>query len=171
MPALVQIMAWRRSGDKPLSGPMVVSLMTHICDTRPQWVNDGLHEFMCPWWNPTWLYMTHSSISWYGCQNSVSKSWYIIVYLQRKMWIFPLHYNNINKIKTGQSSSRLCMALSVSVFLYLSAGIILCMRPANERWRYSVTSSLIGWAHSQNDPCVRAISPHHLLYLEKATLF
>ena len=27
------------------------------------------------------------------------------------------------------------------------AGIILCMRPANERRRYNVTSSLIGWAH------------------------
>ena len=35
-PALVQIMAWRRSGDKPLSEPMMVSLLTHICVTRPQ---------------------------------------------------------------------------------------------------------------------------------------
>ena len=31
-------------------------------------------------------------------------------------------------------------------------GIILCMRLANERRRYNVTSSLIGWAHTQNDP-------------------
>ena len=38
-PALVQIMAWRRSGDKPLFEPMMVSLLTHICVTRPQWVN------------------------------------------------------------------------------------------------------------------------------------
>ena len=37
-PALVQIMAWRRSGDKPLSEPMMVSLLTHICITRRQWV-------------------------------------------------------------------------------------------------------------------------------------
>ena len=36
-PALVQIMAWRRTGDKPLSEPMMVSLPTHICVTRPQW--------------------------------------------------------------------------------------------------------------------------------------
>ena len=36
--ALVQIMAWRRSGDKPLSEPMVTSSLTHICVTRPQWV-------------------------------------------------------------------------------------------------------------------------------------
>ena len=39
-PALIQIMAWRRSGDKPLSEPMMVSLLTHICVTRPQWVKD-----------------------------------------------------------------------------------------------------------------------------------
>ena len=38
-PALVQIMAWRRSGDKPLSEPMMVSLLTHICVIRPQWVD------------------------------------------------------------------------------------------------------------------------------------
>ena len=39
IPALVQIMAWRRPGDKPLPEPIVVSLTTHICVTRPQWVN------------------------------------------------------------------------------------------------------------------------------------
>ena len=41
VPALVQIMAWRRPGDKPLSEPMMVSLLTHICVTRPQWVNNN----------------------------------------------------------------------------------------------------------------------------------
>ena len=30
IPALVQIMAWRRPGDKPLSEPMLVILLTHI---------------------------------------------------------------------------------------------------------------------------------------------
>ena len=49
IPALVQIMAWRRPGDKPLSQPMMVRLPTHICVTQPQWVNtlrprqDGHH--------------------------------------------------------------------------------------------------------------------------------
>ena len=41
IPALVQIMAWRRPGDKPLSEAMLVRLATHICVTRPQWVNAG----------------------------------------------------------------------------------------------------------------------------------
>ena len=38
-PALVQIMAWRRPGDKPLSEPRMESLLTHIWVTRLQWVN------------------------------------------------------------------------------------------------------------------------------------
>ena len=38
MPALVQIMAWCRQCNKPLSEPMMVNLLTHICVTRPQWV-------------------------------------------------------------------------------------------------------------------------------------
>ena len=41
IPALVQIMARRRPGDKPLSKPMMFNLLTHICVTRPQWVNEG----------------------------------------------------------------------------------------------------------------------------------
>ena len=36
IPSLVQIMAWRRPGDKPLSEPMMARLPTHICVTRPQ---------------------------------------------------------------------------------------------------------------------------------------
>ena len=45
IPALVQIMAWHRLGDKPLSEPMMVSLPTHICVTRPQWVNKNNSQF------------------------------------------------------------------------------------------------------------------------------
>ena len=39
IPAVVQITAWRRPSDQPLSEPMMLSLLTHICVTRPQWVN------------------------------------------------------------------------------------------------------------------------------------
>ena len=69
---LVQIMAWHRLGDKPLSEPMMVSLPTHICFTRPQRVNNSIGqvtlvvitgtnilvhchavESLQPIWNPT----------------------------------------------------------------------------------------------------------------------
>ena len=45
IPVLVQIMAWHRPGDKPLSEAMLVRLPRHICITRPQWVLNG---FMHP---------------------------------------------------------------------------------------------------------------------------
>ena len=37
-PALVQIMALRRPGDKPLSEPRMEKLLMHLCITLPQWV-------------------------------------------------------------------------------------------------------------------------------------
>ena len=40
--ALLQVMAWRRPGDKPLSETMMVRLLMHICVTRPQWVNSSV---------------------------------------------------------------------------------------------------------------------------------
>ena len=45
IPALVQIMAWRRQCDKPLSAPMIVRLPTYIWGTRPQWVKDRVVNF------------------------------------------------------------------------------------------------------------------------------
>ena len=39
IPTLVQTMAWRRPGDKPLSESVMFSLLTYICVTRPQGFN------------------------------------------------------------------------------------------------------------------------------------
>ena len=38
IPSLVQIMTWRRPGDKALSEPMMCKLLKPICVTQPQWV-------------------------------------------------------------------------------------------------------------------------------------
>ena len=51
--ALVQIIAWCRPGDKPLSESGVrVSLLTHIYmhHPRPQWVNPLMHDGVTPYW-------------------------------------------------------------------------------------------------------------------------
>ena len=52
MSALVQIMAWRRSGDKPLSEPMMVSLLTYYMrhsasmnDTQSQQSTNRVRNF------------------------------------------------------------------------------------------------------------------------------
>ena len=60
IPAMVQIMDWRRPGDKPLSEPMVVSLPTHICVIRPQWVKPLETMIICKscvylWWKKLYV--------------------------------------------------------------------------------------------------------------------
>ena len=43
-------MAWCLPGNKPLSEPMKVSLLTYICVTRPQWVNKT-----AIWYSESWI--------------------------------------------------------------------------------------------------------------------
>ena len=54
-----------------------------------------------------------------------------------------------------QRKHNMCTRIS---YMLLKSGIILCMHSANERWLYIVTSSLIGWAHTQNEhaECIEA---------------
>ena len=70
IPALVQIMAWRRSGDQPLSEPMMVSLLTHICVTRPQWVNCSCNSL------PTDCHQTELSLY---LKNSMGANFVVIL--------------------------------------------------------------------------------------------
>ena len=65
IPALVQIMAWHRPGDKPLSETMMVNLLTHISVTRPQWVK--LIEAEWP------MYISNLAIN--GSDNGLSPGW------------------------------------------------------------------------------------------------
>ena len=53
------------------------------------------------------------------------------------------------------------------LFQISNSRFILWMHPANERRRYIVTSSLIGWVHSQDDPCnfhIKDIYLEHFLW-------
>ena len=54
IPALIQIMAWRRPGDKSLSEPMMIILLTHICVIWPQWVNTS-HQVNEPCGSHHWI--------------------------------------------------------------------------------------------------------------------
>ena len=91
-PALVQIMAWRRSGDKPLSEPMMVSLLTHICVTRPQWVKmlqNGLLPDEKPWRKPV-------SFIWLTCQFI----YFRFFFSKLKIFIQGIVFENVGKIVT-----------------------------------------------------------------------
>ena len=72
--ALVQIMACRLPGDKPLSETMVISLLTHICVTRPHWVNVQ----MC------------FALIWYSQERSAYFSFAIDVQWSSETIILPL---------------------------------------------------------------------------------
>ena len=79
IPALVLIMAWRRPGYKPLSEPMIVRSLTHICVTWPQWVNEMASE---NWW------MIHRVNSSSPEQNSRHFADHIFnrIFLKEKGW-------------------------------------------------------------------------------------
>ena len=55
IPALVQIMAWRRPGDKPLSETMMVNLLTHM------YASFGLNELII---SPPWCARIGSPPAW-----------------------------------------------------------------------------------------------------------
>ena len=89
IPALVQIMAWRRPGDKPLSEPMMVSLLTHICVTRPQWVKVVF------------------------CFRHVTPSHY------RYALLFQEEPVNVNWVHSLESVSKIWLVLSITFFNFL----------------------------------------------------
>ena len=58
---LVQIMGWHQQGDKPLSEPIMINLLTYKCVTRPQWVNSlGPSDTIWRWrsWSTLYQIMT-----------------------------------------------------------------------------------------------------------------
>ena len=79
IPALVQIMAWRRSGDKPLSEPMMVRPTTHICVTRPQWCVTIRHT-------PYWCVTINSIDSF----NSFGPNLQALNHFHNKQWLSSL---------------------------------------------------------------------------------
>ena len=88
IPSLVKIMAWRRSGDKPLSEPMMVWLLRHICVTRPQWVN-SLSPGGCGCELQKCHFQTHcyELISWVFAVKLPSGEWHGTSLMNRQHWL------------------------------------------------------------------------------------
>ena len=63
-----------------------------------------------------------------------------------------LQRRQLNFRSSGVTSSGYTVLSPNPCRLFDYTGIMSHMCPANERRRYNVTSSLIGWAHTQNDP-------------------
>ena len=84
IPSLTQIMAWRRSGDKPLSEPMMVDLPTHICVTRPQWLNTIKRTMRCKGnifqWVKSWMHLEIPGFKYIvqNCKNLVKPGVFLL---------------------------------------------------------------------------------------------
>ena len=72
--ALALIMAWRRSGDRPSSEPMMVSLLTRISVTRTLWVN-GIYGIKH--WLQNLIIMVIYSIELTQLKRKGDTRWYI----------------------------------------------------------------------------------------------
>ena len=88
IPSLFQIMAWRWPSNKPLSEQMMVSSLTHICVTQPQWVK--LASVM------SWVFRQQdtninwgSKANWHHRKKNIKKNF---TYFQCLM--APSHYLN-----------------------------------------------------------------------------
>ena len=88
IPALVQKMAWRRPGGKPLSEPILVSLLMHICVTWPQGVKGGTVFLPNPaWWVP--VVWTCVAVVW--VLLSATTSWRLLC---RSPWRPPSQHSS-----------------------------------------------------------------------------
>ena len=160
IPALVQIMAWRRPGDKPLSEPVSVSLLTHICVTRPQWVKITcwiiLHTYrqmnchnMCR--TVTWIYVSkngsHIYIYMYWYYKSAFKANIHICELNFP-WSSNTCYINVNWVsemklyKEYLCKSSLCRS-KVFPFDYAWTRRIVCSRGIDKYLMACLLSKLL----------------------------
>ena len=105
IPALVQIMAWRRPGDKPLSEPRVESLLTHICVTRPQWVNRCLCSHIynliiisCPQISPFWGRVCQKKLSRAGTSNYIPQILWDVTSYPCTWYPFLVHNSTVHEI-------------------------------------------------------------------------
>ena len=98
IPALLQIIACCRQGDKPLSEPMMVSLPTHICVTRPQWVllhqpsDWNIFACLCFYWNINYHLkcreISQNLVDIFKRRSLVNERWLEIPDRQRKKRVF-----------------------------------------------------------------------------------
>ena len=138
--ALVQVMAWRRPGDKPFSEPMMVRLVMHICHTQPHWVK-ACEEF--PYWSDDiliWKYGLWASIT-VTLDSSLSLmmfSYPNLCYLRILiLWLWPLCLagKSIHMVSqfdiTGMEKDRLFSNVSSAVVNYAISMMLQLMIPVN----------------------------------------
>ena len=113
IPALVQIMAWHRTGNKLLSEPMMIILLTHICITHPQWAKwlSWMREYykFLPWQHVNHI-LVIDSLTVVGGLNSNQ----FVMWLKKK-WYFTLCSSCVGLTHVGQLISVITMRADLLV--------------------------------------------------------
>ena len=110
-------------------------ITTHCVSMKPRQstIISGNMEHTLLSGNPTWILYRYL------------RSYSVCAFRYGTLWLLYIHRGIMWRQGTRNVSCS------------MTPGIILCTRPANERRRYIVTSSLIDWVHTQNDPWTHKI--------------
>ena len=152
IPALVQIMAWRRPDDKPLSELMMVSLLTHICVTRPQWVKSGACWFID--WNYICVRFLRAAIgldncyAWYRCQDNI---WISDSLDMRVLWL-----RCVNTLRPRQNGRHFADAILKHIFLneniWIPIKISLKFVPKGSIYKIPALVQIMAWRRPGDKP-------------------
>ena len=107
IPTLIQAMAWRWSGDKPLSETMMINSPTHIGITRPQRVNTQFSIFhwllsseclmIMPWnkcHRTSMIKLQHWFWQWFDAVTQLAITWTSVA-IESQIHITPLGHNDL----------------------------------------------------------------------------
>ena len=143
IPALVQTMAWRRPGDKPLSEPMMVSLPTHICVTRPQWLN---HLLACASHS---ILGTVSDFRSLGFDFIMHGNWVLLTDIYALPWLYRvISFKNIPAMNRIKIFILKCGSLSC-LCIIVEKGTQKCGKYKLDKKIYPSMTEFHSWLHCQ----------------------
>ena len=165
IPTLVQIMAWCRPGDKSLSEPMMVNLLSHICVIRPQWAKNSSHTKVHSWPKTAQIKKTLGSTSNKYRSDFFAPGRYLIDIDPRVFAIWEYSHRH-SHVYSAPGRVTLTAPSCVLIYHYSYLTMSGLWRAVTVKtmsvwmlfiWRYRVTPPPIGWVHTQNDPKIMSV--------------
>ena len=96
--------------------------------------------FMYPWSHGQVTIVVADSLAFIWCQGICNHHEGVHIHQEyHNIMLWACLYSDI---------AHIIITTVYYIALFPTLGIILCMCPANEWWRYTITPSLIGWAHT-----------------------
>ena len=136
--------------------------MRHICISKL--TSFASHNGLSPSWCQAIIW-TNAGVLLIGSLGTNFSEILIEIHTRKCIWKYHLNWKmavilswpQCVKLHTLTVWAQLCAYHFYVGYWMLSgdgsAGLILGLHPANERWRHFVTTSLIGWVEAKNQPC------------------